>query len=137
MFFRPMSDFPAAGTVQGVCENKNLLFLFSFMWSCLLDVTGSGHNKTWDNSLAFARGGRKGPRKSLVRISDFLIEILPNTKQEPNLFLSDVWWTHKSIQIYSDTDIPNDSLQDNWTSNSSTLLSYPSFGDLCYSLFID
>jgi hypothetical protein len=53
-----MSDLPASGTVQGVCENKDLLFLFFFMWSYLLDVTGSGHNKTWDNSLVFARGGR-------------------------------------------------------------------------------
>jgi hypothetical protein len=41
-----MSDLPVAGTVQGVCENKDLLYLFSFMWSYLLDATGSGRNKT-------------------------------------------------------------------------------------------
>jgi hypothetical protein len=65
-----------AGTVQGICENKKLLCLCSFRWSCLLDVTGSSHNRTWDNTVACNRGDRKGPRKSLVRISDFPIEIL-------------------------------------------------------------
>jgi hypothetical protein len=58
-------------------------------------MKGSGHNKTWDNSLALAREGRKGPRNSLVRITDFLNEILPNTTQEPNGILRDVWWTQK------------------------------------------
>ena len=90
---------PSAGTLQGVCENKDLLCLCSFIWSYLLDVTGSGHNKTWDNFLALARGGRKGPRKPLLRISYFLNEILPTTTQEPNAVLCDVWPTHKPIQI--------------------------------------